>query len=147
MITLKVKGDLIKAFTFDKFDAIVHGCNCFCNMGAGIAKTIANEFPMALETDEATRRGDESKLGRYTAVETEYGDIINAYTQFHYGFGKVNCDYDAILKVFTQLNKDYKGKTIGIPLIGCGLAGGDWNIVEKLINESTPDINVIVYYM
>ena len=147
MITLKVKGDLIKAFKLDKFDGIVHGCNCFCNMGAGIAKTISKEFPVALEADKTTLRGDDSKLGSYTIAETEFGNIINAYTQYHYGFGKVNCDYDAILKVFTTLNKEYKGKTIGIPLIGCGLAGGDWSIVEKLINESTPDLDIHLYYL
>lgn len=147
MITLKVKGDLIKAFKLDKFDGIVHGCNCFCNMGAGIAKTISKEFPIALEADKATSHGDNSKLGSYTIAETEHGDIINAYTQFHYGFGKVNCDYDAIKNVFTTLNEEYKGKYLGIPLIGCGLAGGDWSIVEKLINESTPDLYIHLYYL
>jgi O-acetyl-ADP-ribose deacetylase (regulator of RNase III) len=32
-----VDGDLIKLALKGEFDVIVHGCNCFCQMGAGIA--------------------------------------------------------------------------------------------------------------
>jgi hypothetical protein len=32
-----------------------------------------------------------------------------------------------------------------MPRIGCGLAGGDWSTVEKIINDSLPDIDVYVY--
>jgi O-acetyl-ADP-ribose deacetylase (regulator of RNase III) len=35
--------------------------------------------------------------------------------------------------------------TIHMPRIGCGLAGGDWTTVEKIINDSLPDIDVYVY--
>jgi len=40
-----VEGDLIKMALGGEFDLIVHGCNCFCTMGAGIAKTIREYFP------------------------------------------------------------------------------------------------------
>ena len=147
MITLKVKGDLIQAFKLDKFDGIVHGCNAFCNMGAGIAKTIAKSFPSAFKADQTTEYGDRTKLGTYSKADTKHGLIINAYTQYHYGFGKMNCDYEAIEKVFTQLNKDFPGKTFGIPKIGCGLADGSWKTVKKIIDKVTPDINIEVYYL
>ena len=29
--------------------------------------------------------------------------------------------------------------TIGIPLIGCGLAGGDWEVVSKIIEKLETD--------
>ena len=32
-----VKGDLIKSAKEGQFDVIIHGCNCFNTMGAGIA--------------------------------------------------------------------------------------------------------------
>jgi len=35
-----VNGDLIKMALAGEFDVIVHGSNCFCNFGAGIAKQI-----------------------------------------------------------------------------------------------------------
>ena len=36
-----VDGDLIKLAKQGRFDVIVHGCNCFCQMGAGIAPQMA----------------------------------------------------------------------------------------------------------
>jgi O-acetyl-ADP-ribose deacetylase (regulator of RNase III) len=39
------------------------------------------------------------------------------------------------------------GGTVHMPRIGCGLAGGDWNVVESIINRTLTlrDIDVIVY--
>ncbi|WWS23940.1 hypothetical protein vBKpnAMK2_00291 [Klebsiella phage vB_Kpn_AM_K2] len=31
-----------------------------------------------------------------------------------------------------------------IPKIGAGIAGGDWELIEKLINLATPDIDIMV---
>ncbi|RYD20572.1 MAG: hypothetical protein EOP88_14530 [Verrucomicrobiaceae bacterium] len=35
-----VAGDLIQLAKNGEFDLIVHGCNCMCTMGAGVAKGI-----------------------------------------------------------------------------------------------------------
>jgi len=53
-----IKGDLIALALSGKFDVIVHGSNCFCTMGAGIAKTIKETFPAAYRADLATKKGD-----------------------------------------------------------------------------------------
>lgn len=39
-----IKGDLIKLAIDSEFDLIIHGCNGFCTMGAGIAKTIKQKL-------------------------------------------------------------------------------------------------------
>ena len=31
--------------------------------------------------------------------------------------------------------------------IGAGLAKGDWNIIQDIINDSTPDLKVSVFYL
>jgi len=59
----KISGDLIQLAKNGQFDLIAHGCNCFCTMGAGIAKAVKEVFPAAFEADEATQRGDRAKLG------------------------------------------------------------------------------------
>ena len=39
------------------------------------------------------------------------------------------------------------GKSIGLPKIGCNLAGGDWNIVREIIRRELKDMDVtIVHY-
>lgn len=147
MIVVSINNDIIKGFKENSYSALVHGCNCFCNMGKGLAPQIAKNFPSAFKADQATGFGDKTKLGNYSIGKTKHGDIINAYTQYNYGFGKKNCDYDAIESVFDKLNTDYKDSIICIPKIGAGLAGGDWKKIKKIINDVTPDLEIDVYYL
>lgn len=145
MIIKTISKDLLQAFEEMQFDAIAHGCNCFHTMGAGVAGAIARRFPRALESDKLyTSYGDKDKLGEYTLVITDFGDIINGYTQFQLGKCPTDELYSNIRKLFTSLNIDYVGETIGIPRIGSGIAGGSWSEIEKIINETTPDVNIIV---
>lgn len=134
----QIYGDLIKLAIEGQFDIIVHGCNCFCTMGAGIAKSIKKEFPEAYDADLKTIKGDKSKLGSFTFAKVSKENheiiVINAYTQFNYK-GKGNkADYEAIRSVFKKIKAEFSGKRIGYPLIGAGLAGGDWNIISEIIN-------------
>lgn len=137
-----IKGDLIKLAKAGEFDVIVHGCNCFCNMGAGIAATIAQEFPAAYKADKWTIYGDKDKLGEYSlAIITKNLVVVNAYTQFSYGGGQINADYDAIRKVFARIAKDFSQWRIAYPKIGAGLAGGNWDIISKIIDEELDGCN------
>lgn len=153
-IVKTVKGDLLKLFKAGEFDAIMHGCNCFHMMGAGIAAQISKQFPAALEADKKqTLMGNYSKLGDYSRVLTAHGWIINAYTQFHPGFVERGVLYPSIEKVFTRINKyvspgvefitDSK-LNLGIPKIGAGIAGGDWNFIEGIINGVSPRLSITV---
>lgn len=130
-----VKGDLIKMALNGEFDVIAHGCNCHCCMGAGIADTIANEFPKALIADCKTTVGDDSKLGTYSVAQERGVTVVNAYTQYNYTYNKIDVDYDALRSCFKKIKKDFSGQRIGYPLIGAGLAGGDWNIISNIIDE------------
>ena len=63
--------------------------------------------------------------------------IVNAYTQYHWktGPGIMNADYRAIQQVFSQIATDFKGRRIGYPKIGAGLAGGDWKVISTIIDN------------
>lgn len=63
-----IKGNLIGLALSGEFDVIIHGCNCFHTMGAGIAKQIRQYFPEAYVADLHTGRGDLRKLGSYSHV-------------------------------------------------------------------------------
>ena len=147
-----IDGDLIAMADAGDFDVIIHGCNCYHTMGAGIAKQIAARWPAALLVDRETRWGDKAKLGTCsfalanTAINTRL-HIINAYTQFGFGVhrGKAPVDYKAIARAMDcaasycrSLPKNIK---IGYPAIGCGLAGGSWEIVSKLIDTALQDFD------
>jgi len=136
-----ITGDIVKQAL--EFDIIVHGCNCFNNMGGGLAKQIKRTFPEAYKVDCQTKRGDKKKLGNFTACVIKLNNseitIINAYTQFYYKIISENkkklVDYNALRNVFKQIKKHYNGKKIAYPLIGAGLAGGNWEIISKIIDE------------
>lgn len=133
-----IKGDLISLAEEGMFEVIIHGCNCLCNMGSGIAKTIKAKYPQVYKADCETTKGDKEKLGSFTSTVVGHQSsfiVVNAYTQYAYSRNKVDVDYDAVRKVFALIKQDYAGKRIGFPLIGAGLAGGDWNIIEAIIND------------
>jgi O-acetyl-ADP-ribose deacetylase (regulator of RNase III) len=133
------KGDLIQKARAGEFDVLVHGCNCFCTMGAGIAKTIKQVFPAAYQADLATVAGDKTKLGSYSAATVEVGGkpllIVNAYTQYHWRGAGVLVDYDAVRQVFRRVKQAFAGQRIGYPAIGAGLAKGDWVLISTIIDE------------
>lgn len=133
------KGDLVKKALRNEFDVIVHGCNCFCTMGAGIAKTIKINFPQAYQADLLTKKGDQNKLGTISCAEVAVNGqkliIINAYTQFDYRGTGLKVDYNAIRQVFERIKREYTGLRIGYPAIGAGLAGGDWIRISQIIEE------------
>jgi len=41
--------------------------------------------------------------------------------------------------VFSKIKNDFTGQRIGYPLIGAGLAGGDWKVISKIIEEELGD--------
>lgn len=150
---LTMKGDIIKLAKAGEFDILVHGCNCFCNMGAGLALQIRKEFPEAYMADLETIQGDRTKLGTYSKADilidqtfkNRYLTIINAYTQFRYGTDRPQVDYEAIRRVFNSLKKEYDNTfRIGIPKIGAGLAGGDWTKIYRIIDYEMQSYNVTV---
>lgn len=132
-----VKGNLIALAQRGYFDVIVHGCNCFHTMGAGIAKQIREHFPAAYTADQQTGYGDYGKLGSISAgclpspARTLF--VVNGYTQYRPG---PNVDYNAIREVFNDVKRKFGDLRIGYPRIGAGIAGGDWNRIAGIIDEA-----------
>ena len=144
---VEIEGDLVKQA--GQFDVIAHGCNCFCTFGAGIAKAIREKFPEAYyEVDLTTKKGDRSKLGTITFTKNTTPVIINCYTQYNYGRekGRVYCSYDAIRSCMKEIKAKFHGKKIGLPKIGCNLAGGDWAIVNQIIADELgqEDVTIVI---
>ena len=135
----RVTGNIITLTEQGHFDILVHGCNCFCTMGAGLALQIKNRYPVAFEVDCTTQKGDQSKLGGFSAahIRTKAHNftIVNAYTQYSYGRGR-HVNYDAIRVAFKTINQHYSHPSfrIAYPAIGAGLAGGDWQRIQSIIN-------------
>jgi O-acetyl-ADP-ribose deacetylase (regulator of RNase III) len=116
-------------------------------MGAGVAASIAQEFPEALREDEKSPYGEAGKLGEFSVCETDFGWIYNAYTQFRPGREDRKRLYDSIKSAFVKINEDVRTFSpepfiLGIPKIGAGLARGDWATIAGIINSASPSIQI-----
>jgi len=141
----EITGNLLTMAKAGEFDMIVHGCNCFATMGAGIAAEVAEVFPEAKEADEKFSRTiprSLAKLGLYSkAIIPLKGKkeltVVNAYTQYQPG---PDFRMEALEKWIVKINawiehQAYikEGYKIGFPQIGCGIGGGDWEEVKRTI--------------
>jgi O-acetyl-ADP-ribose deacetylase (regulator of RNase III) len=121
-------------------------------MGGGIAKAVRETFPEAYQADQKTEPGDVSKLGSCTSATIQLNDhrmeVVNAYTQFDYRQhgDEVLVDYLAVRSCMKWLKERYSGQRIGLPRIGAGLAGGDWEIIRQIIDEELAgeDVTLVV---
>jgi O-acetyl-ADP-ribose deacetylase (regulator of RNase III) len=44
-------------------------------------------------------------------------------------------DYNALRQAMKKIKNNFSGKKIAYPLIGAGLAKGDWNKISEIINQ------------
>ena len=164
---IEVTGDLIKLALAGKFDVIAHGCNCLSNMGAGLAPHMAKHF--GCNTFPMEQRGaDVNKLGCIdyrtfvigkdniwdSAIDENVNEdptitVVNAYTQYRYGRNhkdgdKKPLDYEALALCMRKMNILFKGSHIGLPKIGAGLAGGDWNKIKSIIKTELKDCKITI---
>lgn len=161
MLKYKV-GDLIDALKSGEVSSIGHQANCFCTMNSGVAKAIRLEFPHAYQADCFTEKGDKGKLGTLTAVEyirddDTVGIIYNLYGQYNYGYdAKGYTNYEALRGALLNMRIDLDGavslsgedwKKVGFPKIGAGLGGGDWDTIERIIEEVFADYDVTIYVL
>jgi len=148
----EIKGSLLD--TPCKY--IAHGVNCQGVMGAGVARALFEKWPEVrreyLKFFNRSMRlvvyGQEELLGCVNEVKCGDKIVLNCFTQNHYmPRGPLHLDYDALKKCFEHIVK-LKIDKLAIPKIGCGLAGGNWKKVKKIINEVTGDkLEVIVYVL
>lgn len=142
-----IVGDLLKQ---DKVDIICHQTNCKGVMGAGIALQIKKTYPEVFKRyREFCKEYGSVLLGRTLFVNCNDGKIVaNLFGQDGFGRGFCQTDYAALEEAVSSLAKvatKYK-KSVGFPYkIGCDLAGGDWEIVNKIIEKYFLDSEVGCY--
>lgn len=144
MITYK-SGNLLEA---SDVNVLIHGCNIFCIMGGGIALSIKNKWPFVYNADRLTKPGDVNKLGTFSFAKVNNNlTVVNLYTQKAIGGGDV-FEYEAFDKGLQKIKKHFGlNVNYGVPhFIGCGLAGGNWEKVTKILETHfKAEGNLLVY--
>lgn len=147
-----IKGDLIQGVTSG---IILQQVNAQGVMGSGFAKFLRIKYPDIFApykniTDKSTNFGKDL-MGQIIAFQLAPNLYVsNIFGQQFYGTDKMHTDYNALdeglerTKAFCDF---FKITEIHTPMIGCGLGGGDWNIVENLIEKHLGDLNISVWQL
>jgi O-acetyl-ADP-ribose deacetylase (regulator of RNase III) len=142
-----IEGNLLEA----PEQIIVHQTNCMGVMGSGIAKQIKEKYSEVFGGYYKYCKESlaEDILGTALICETSDGKLIaNVFGQIKYGTDKQYTEYDALRKALEEVRDFAKERELSVALpykLGCGRAGGDWNIVFDMITEIFADIPCNIY--
>ncbi|RUA34163.1 MAG: hypothetical protein DSY77_06515 [Bacteroidetes bacterium] len=146
--------------TNNKYNAFMHGANCQATMNSGIARDVKSRIPELYHADleyHLEVGGDSNqKLGKFSMVvyqdeeKPPHKMAFNLYTQLFYGTERRHFNYGAFVEAMESAISECVSKGcfetnnslndtlhVIIPKIGCGLGGGDWDIVSELLQQKT----------
>ncbi len=153
-----ISGNLLS----NQHGILVHGCNCQGVMGGGIAASIRSQYPevYARYAEKYHRTGlplGDVQLVWNPQLAAQFGAaarshlstadqasdlpkhlvVANAMTQEFYGRDPdvVYVDYDAVFSAFARIRLLARDTSLPVrfPLIGAGLANGDWRTIQNAI--------------
>jgi len=139
--------EIVKNILKVKKGLICHQVNCKGIMGGGLALSIKKKWSHVYNLYMQSHKDGKLKLG-FTQIISVNRNGVNVHDWLYvanmcgqnmYGRGYRYTDYDALRTCFKGVaDLDYI-YPIYVPYkMGCGLAGGDWNIVKKIIEEEIP---------
>lgn len=146
MITIK-NGDLLQATE----DIIAHQVNCH-GVAGGLAYYVFETWPEAGKAYDKSVRASRRRasqidlLGSIDLLPQPDGkSIANLYGQYWPG-----ADYrpDILRNCLEILAENAKrlGKSVALPYgLSCGIAGGDWKQVYRMIEETMEGVEVTIY--
>lgn len=127
---------------------VMQQVNCQNVMGSGVAKALYQKYPIIKEAFHKLShdREPEDLLGCIQKIKiNDHLTMVNSFTQLNYG--RSNFKYtDEELLIENIIVLDYWSmifkQTAYVPYgIGCGLANGDWTVIQKALEET--DIVVV----
>lgn len=143
MITIK-NGDLLEA----KEKVIAHQVNCL-GVAGGLAADVFKKWPYARKDymDITKRLPGKILFGMayFTGQQRDGHIICNLFGQFNPG-----ADYNPkkLEQALEQLGNFARtmGYSVALPYkLSCGICGGDWDEVLKIIERTMEDVDCVIY--
>lgn len=135
---------------------ICHICNDIGGWGAGFVLALSGKWAEP-ETEYRKWSKDKAsfKLGNVQFVKVEDDIVVANMIGQHLTFPVMDANgnitqpirYDSLRECLEKV-ADYAIRNkclVHMPKIGAGLAGGDWNIIEGIINDTLPNNGVETY--
>lgn len=157
MITYK-KGDLLANLPADKYIYIPHITN---NTGKafheGFVKALNQKWPFEFEKGSPQWHyltyTDQVVLGKNQYIKVEQNiTVVNMCAQDNVNdVGPKRCRYGYLAKCMISLANEINSHScdrdisIYAPMFGSGIGGGDWSIIEELIEDIWHDLDVTIF--
>lgn len=136
-----------------KSGIICHQVNCIGAMGAGIALQIKNKWPVVFNNYKKECQlfvhNPKKLLGK--VQDTLVSDklvVANCFGQVYPGRNGIMTDYqawDAILEELNDLSNFFSLELHFPYMVGCGLAGGNWDTMLNKIRDKFESTNTKVF--
>ena len=130
-----------------RFGMIVHQVNCKGVMGAGLAKSIREVYPVVYEKYKQLRvmQPGTIQLVKVNPDSEKYPlFVVNLFGQVDFGGDAPQTNIKSVKNALKKIKKIRRIESMNLPIyfpwkIGCGLGGGDWDEYSKLIMKYCPD--------
>lgn len=134
----EIVGDL---FALD-LPAIGHGCNTKGSMDAGIAVEFRRCYPNMYKEYRRRCTSGEFRLGEVFVWEAPDRVVYNLATQPGPGpSATIDAIRNSVTKALADANDRGLGQ-VGIPRLGAGLGGLDWEAVREALSEASESSQV-----
>lgn len=138
-----VHGDLLKYKGL-----LVQQVNCRGVMGRGLAKAIREKWPQVYLAYKKAYDQGKWQLGMVQVVDVEAGVwVANLAGQLNWGTQKQQTNYMAYRTAWSKVYWWARKRQIDVYapwFFGCGLAGGDWKIVQPMIEKLCPSVTWVI---
>lgn len=146
-----ITGDILTDAPTDgtSLTIVCHQVNCKGKMGSGLARQIRTKHPKVFRYYAEKCKAGFAKPGDVQLLSYLASSgymIANIFGQAGYGHDRCYTDYEALKKAFEYLAHGFPNATFRFPYkFGCGLAGGNWDIVLGLIEKCFANCNVEIW--
>ena len=128
---------------------ICHQVNCMGKMGAGIALAIRKKWPQVYQDYMATYQARQLMLGTVIISDIIPNQlrVASLCGQYYYGRKGLYTNYQALRMCFEKVEQVSRGCNLSVYvpyMMGCSLAGGDWEIVYGIISSKLTRASIVV---
>lgn len=143
MVTIK-KGDLLKA----QETIIGHQVNCLGTI-SGLAGAVFKKWPYAkndyLQLIKNVQARSLLGMAHFTGQQKDGHIICNLFGQFEPGAAYNPKKLEQALEQLGNFAR-VSGHSVALPWkLSCGIAGGDWDEVQRIIERTMEDVECVIY--
>ncbi|MBI3561677.1 MAG: macro domain-containing protein [Gammaproteobacteria bacterium] len=131
---------------------LVHICNDLGQWGKGFVLAVSERWPLPEKTYRAAfTHSPKPALGnvQFVAVSDDLyvANLIGQHGIANAAQGKPPIRYAAVRQGLAKVARFAKqhAASVHMPRIGCGLAGGSWEKIEPILNDTFTEVSVTVY--